>query len=68
VFKVSMTARGQVLIPIDLRRKLHLAPGARFIVCDADGKIILVPELSDPVEAGLGLLTRQQDRQKEARP
>jgi len=59
LFKVTMTARGQVLIPVELRRRLHLTSGTRFTVSDADGKIVLVPELPDAVGAGFGFLGRR---------
>jgi AbrB family looped-hinge helix DNA binding protein len=57
LFRSSMSARGQVVIPAELRRRLHLAPGCRFRLYESGTKVILVPELEDPIGAGLGFLS-----------
>lgn len=57
MFKTTMTARGQVLIPAELRRRLHLNSGTRFSIAESDGKIVLVPELPDAIGTGLGFLS-----------
>ncbi len=65
MFRVSMSARGQVVIPVELRRRLHLAPGVRFRLHESGTKLTLVPELSDPIDAGLGFLKRSAAPEEE---
>jgi AbrB family looped-hinge helix DNA binding protein len=60
VHKVTMSARGQLVIPAEVRRRLGLKGGTRFRVYDSQGKLTLVPEVEDPVHAGLGFLRREQ--------
>jgi len=68
LFVVTMSARGQVVIPAELRRRLNLGPGSRFRVCESGSKVILVPELSDPIGAGLGFLRKKASPEAEGRP
>lgn len=60
VQKTSLSTRGQIVIPVQIRNKLGLKPGARFTVYDLDSKIVLVPELEKPVEHGLGFFGRSE--------
>jgi len=66
VLRVTMSAKGQIVIPAEVRRKLSLKAGAHLRVYDEGGKILLVPEVEDPVSSGLGFLRRQRDRQAES--
>ena len=66
MFRASMSARGQVVIPAELRRRLRLAPGCRFRLYESGTKIILVPELRDPIGAGLGFLRKCIGAESEA--
>lgn len=36
----KMTRKGQVTIPAEIRQKLHLKEGDRFVVNDVDGKVV----------------------------
>jgi len=45
-----LSSKGQLVIPKALRQALGLRPGARFEVHFKDGKIILEPVPSSPVE------------------
>jgi AbrB family looped-hinge helix DNA binding protein len=64
LLKVTMSTRGQIVIPAEVRRRLGLKTGTRLRVYDSDGKIVLVPEIEDPVSAGLGFLKRDKDRRE----
>jgi AbrB family looped-hinge helix DNA binding protein len=37
----KMTRKGQVTIPVDIREKLGLKEGDRFVVREVDGKVVL---------------------------
>ena len=37
----SMSSRGQVVIPQDIREQLHLKTGEKFVVVGEDGTVIL---------------------------
>ncbi|HHX10633.1 MAG TPA: AbrB/MazE/SpoVT family DNA-binding domain-containing protein [Firmicutes bacterium] len=63
--KTSLSTRGQIVIPAQIRNKLGLKPGTRFAVYDLDGKVVLVPELDDPVGHGLGFFNRKSTGQGE---
>lgn len=39
----KMEKRGRVTIPIEIREKLHLRAGQRFLVKEKDGEIVLQP-------------------------
>lgn len=45
---VTVTAKGQITIPVDLRRRLQIVEGTRLIVvCEGEAiKLIPVPKLS----------------------
>ncbi len=58
MYRVTVSSKGHVVIPVVLRKKLALGHGTGLRVYEQGGKIILVPEVSDPVGHGLGLLTR----------
>lgn len=50
------TLKGQVLIPVSLRRKYHIHKGSRLAVLDGEGEIILRPVPQDPVATSKGFL------------
>ena len=69
------TIKGQVLIPIGLRRKYHIHKGSRLAIIDKDGEIVLKPLTDDPIAYGHGFLKGGpsilkaliEERKKEAR-
>ncbi len=53
---VTISAKGWVVIPAELRRKHHLHPGTQVQVVDYSGVLALVPKLDDPVNQAAGML------------
>ncbi len=52
----TVSQKGWVVIPAELRRKYDLRPGARVVVVDYGGVLSLIPALSDPVAEASGIL------------
>ena len=52
---LTVSFKGSVVIPADLRRKHDLEPGARIMLVDYGGVLALVPALEHPVEQAQGL-------------
>jgi AbrB family looped-hinge helix DNA binding protein len=75
---VTVSQKGWVVIPAELRNKYHWKSGDRVKVVDYGGVVSLVPVLSDPDDDGMGALamrgrsllrglkrTRQKERRRE---
>jgi AbrB family looped-hinge helix DNA binding protein len=54
--KVTVSQKGWVVIPAELRRKHHLGPGDEVQVVDYGGVLALVPTSKDPVRDSAGML------------
>ena len=52
----QITPKGQILVPKNLRQKLGLKPGGKVHMAEDDGRLILTPVPSDPIEAATGFL------------
>lgn len=52
----TVSSKGWVVIPAELRKKYDLHPGARVVLVDYGGVLAIVPALSNPVEDSAGLL------------
>ena len=72
---VSITEKGQIVIPAIIRKKFHLKKGTKLKIEEAEGGImILKPLKDDPVEKSKGILKGKnsllgsllEDRKKEA--
>jgi len=78
---VSVTEKGQIVIPVSLRKKFHIEKGTRLRIEEAEGgKIILKPLVDfssndqDPIEKSKGILKGKtsliesllEERKKEA--
>lgn len=73
----TISSKGWVVIPAELRKKYDLRPGARVMVVDYGGVLSIIPAMSKPVEQSAGLLKgrrlltqallaeRQQERKRE---
>jgi AbrB family looped-hinge helix DNA binding protein len=54
---VTTSAKGQVVIPVDLREKIGIKPGDKVsVTLTSDGKVLIEPLPEDPVEAAHGVL------------
>jgi AbrB family looped-hinge helix DNA binding protein len=53
---VTVSEKGWVVIPVELRRKYKLHPGAAVSVVDYGGVLALVPTLAKPVRQAAGML------------
>jgi len=53
---VRASKKCQVVIPAELRREMGIEPGQYFRIKSLDGKIVLTPLGSDPIEAAHGML------------
>ena len=53
---VTVSVKGCIVIPAELRRKHNLHPGTEVQVVDYGGVLALVPKLSDPVHQAAGML------------
>jgi len=53
---VTFTAKGQILIPAELRKKFGITKGTPVNVYEKENKIIIEPIKKDLVKAGRGLL------------
>ena len=74
----TVSAKGWIVIPAELRRKHGLVPGSKVQIVDYGGVLAVVPVLGDPVREARGivksrkLLTkallheRRTERQREA--
>lgn len=71
---VKATAKGQVVIPAEVRKKYNIVKGTKVKVEDRDGEIVVKPLLADAVREARGLYKSgksalkalAEDRQKEA--
>ncbi|MDO8587388.1 MAG: AbrB/MazE/SpoVT family DNA-binding domain-containing protein [Armatimonadota bacterium] len=52
---VRASSKYQVAIPKAIRSKLHIRPGQKLAISEADGMIILTPIPADPIEFLCGI-------------
>lgn len=72
---VKTLAKGQIVIPANLRKKYRINPGTQLHIMDQGGLIYLVPPVADPIKEACGLLPSKpslsekllKDRQKDFR-
>lgn len=53
---VTISNKGWVVIPAELRKKYRLLPGTKVVIVDYGGVLSIVPAKEDPVKQGHGLL------------
>jgi AbrB family looped-hinge helix DNA binding protein len=53
---VTVSGKGWIVIPAELRKKHNLNPGTEVQVVDYGGTLALVPKLSDPIHQAAGML------------
>ncbi len=52
--QATVSAKGWVVIPAEVRRRHGIRPGQRLRVVDYDGIISLIPEMRDPIREAMG--------------
>lgn len=52
----TISSKGWIVIPADLRRKYGLETGSRVMVVDYGGVLAIVPSMSNPVAESAGML------------
>ena len=53
---LTISNKGWIVIPAELRKKYHLLPGTQVIVVDYSGVLSIVPAMQNPIKQGRGLL------------
>jgi AbrB family looped-hinge helix DNA binding protein len=53
---VTISQKGWVVIPAELRKKYRLTPGTEVVVVDYGGVLSIIPAMRDPIKQGRGLL------------
>lgn len=53
----TISAKGWVVIPSELRKKHRLQPGDKVHIREEDGRIVLVPALKDPIRELHGIFS-----------
>ncbi len=70
--ELTVSSKGWVVIPAELRKKYNLRPGARVMLVDYGGVLAIVPALKQPLRDSAGLLAGKRSltaalRQEHAR-
>ena len=53
---LTISQKGWVVIPAELRKKYQLTPGTKVVMVDYGGVISIVPAMKNPIKQGRGLL------------
>ena len=56
---LTISNKGWVVIPAEMRKKYKLAPGSEVMLVDYGGVLTIVPVVADPIKRGRGLLKGQ---------
>jgi AbrB family looped-hinge helix DNA binding protein len=76
---LTISNKGWVVIPAELRKKYNLLPGTEVVIVDYGGVLSIVPALKNPIKQGRGMLKglpsltqellkeRAQERSREGR-
>ena len=66
---LTISNKGWVVIPADLRKKYNLLPGTEVVIVDYGGVLSIVPANKNPIRQGRGMLkglpSLTQDLRKE---
>jgi AbrB family looped-hinge helix DNA binding protein len=60
----SLSSKGWVVIPANLRKKYELHPGTEVHVIDYGGVLAIVPAMKDPLDQAAGLLKSEVELTK----
>ena len=47
---VKTLAKGQIVIPAEMRKKYHIDPGTEMQIMEYGGIIYLIPPVADPIQ------------------
>lgn len=53
----TVNTKGQVAIPVEIRRKYAIRPGTRVIIAEFEGRILMVPLPENPLREGRGSIS-----------
>ena len=53
---LTISNKGWVVIPAELRKKYNLTPGTEVVIVDYGGVLAIVPAMKDAVKQGYGML------------
>jgi AbrB family looped-hinge helix DNA binding protein len=53
---LTISNKGWVVIPAELRKKYNLTPGTEVVIVDYGGVLSIVPAPKDPIKNGAGML------------
>ena len=53
---LTISNKGRVVIPAELRKKYNLTPGTKVVIVDYGAVLAIVPARKDPIKKGRGLL------------
>ena len=53
---LTISAKGWVVIPAEVRRKYNLTPGTQVDIVDYGGTLGIVPVMKDPIREARGML------------
>ena len=56
MYRIKMSSKGQIVIPIKLREKYHLEQGAEVAILEYPEEIVIVPLPKDAVKEARGML------------
>ncbi len=53
---VKTLAKGQIVIPVEIRRKYRIEPGTEMQIMEYGGIIYLIPPVENPIKEACGVL------------
>jgi AbrB family looped-hinge helix DNA binding protein len=53
---VRTLAKGQIVIPAEMRKKYRIEPGTEMQIMEYGGIIYLIPPVEDPIRTACGIL------------
>lgn len=53
---LTVSNKGWVVIPAELRKKYNLLPGTEVVIVDYGGVLSIIPALNNPIKQGRGRL------------
>ncbi|MFZ2095371.1 MAG: AbrB/MazE/SpoVT family DNA-binding domain-containing protein [Anaerolineales bacterium] len=60
----SISNKGWVVIPTELRKKYHLKPGSEVHIVDYGGVLAIIPVMQDPIRQAAGMLKTEKELTK----